>query len=382
VAHPSTTFLDDRFWRDVSSFTLRSQSLESDAGAVSELIGRKPFWTASFESDATSVELNSNTKVFVTGGSGFVGRELIAALRARGCDVAALARSPVATEAVVRQGAQPIAGDLSDVGVLAKGMAGCTAVIHAAANTSDWGPRKVFLESTVRGTEHVLEAAKSAGVARFVHIGTEAVLAGGKPIIDVNETAPYPEKPEGLYPWSKGLAERAVIGANSTSLETISVRPRFVWGRGDTSLLPQLLEAMRGGQWMWFGGGRYRTSTCHVRNLAEGALLALERGRAGEIYFLTDGAPVDFRTFLTDMAATQGVAAPQRSAPMWVARAMAAAGEAAWPALKLKGRPPLTRTAINLFFSEATVDDTKARTELGYTSHLSIADGLADMRAV
>jgi nucleoside-diphosphate-sugar epimerase len=327
------------------------------------------------------MNLTAGSKAFVTGGSGFVGRELIKALRARGCEVAALARSPTAMAAVSLSGAVPVAGDLSSVSALQSGMAGCETAFHAAAEVSDWGPREAFEEATVRGTARVLAAARAAGVSRLVHISTEAVLAGGAPIVDANETVPYPADPIGLYPWSKGIAERAVVAANTDGFTTMVVRPRFVWGHGDTSLLPQLVGAMRGGQWLWFGGGHHLTSTCHVRNVAEGALLAAERGEGGEIYFLTDGASVDFRDFITDMAATQGVIAPQRSAPMWVAHAAAAVGEAAWGTLKLKGRPPLTRTMVNLFFGEVTVDDRKAREWLGYRSHVSIAEGLAEMRA-
>ena len=327
------------------------------------------------------MELTPATRVFVTGGSGFVGRELIAALHARGCPVTALARSDLAADTVAAWGADPVRGDLSSLNVLAAGMTGCAAAIHAAADTRDWGKREDFMETNVRGTERVIEAARMAGVSRLVHIGTEAVLAGGAQIVDADETWPYPARPAGLYPWSKGLAEQAVLAANGPSLGTVSVRPRFVWGRGDTSLLPLLLGAMRAGQFAWFGGGHHLSSTCHVRNVAEGALLAIERGAGGQAYFLTDGRPVDLRLFLTEMAATQGVAAPQRSAPLWVARAMTAAGEALWGTLKLAGRPPITRTALALFFSEVTVRDDKARRDLGYTSHVGMAEGLAEMRA-
>ncbi len=112
---------------------------------------------------------------------------------------------------------------------------------------------------------------------RFVHIGTEAVLAGGGPIVRADETAPYPAVPNGLYPWSKGQAERDVIAANGGDFTTVSVRPRFIWGRGDTTLLPQITRAMQSGAWAWFGGGHQLCSTCHVRNVIEGTLLAAER---------------------------------------------------------------------------------------------------------
>jgi nucleoside-diphosphate-sugar epimerase len=324
--------------------------------------------------------LDGSTPVFVTGGSGFVGREVIAALVARGVPVRALARSGRAEAAVVAGGATPVHGDLSGLEAMRIGMQGAAVVVHAAAKVDLWGPRQEFARDTIEGTRNALRAAEAAGVARFVHVGTEAVLAGGPPILQADETWPYPAMPNGPYPWSKGQAERDVLAATMASFTTVSVRPRFIWGRGDTSLLPALLAAMQSGSWAWFDGGHHPSSTCHVRNVAEGILLAAERGRGGQAYFLTDGAPVDFRDFLTRMAATQGVVAPARQAPLWVARAVAACGEFAWNSFSLKGRPPVTRTMINLMFQEVTVNDRKARDELGYTGHVSIEQGLAELQ--
>ncbi len=324
--------------------------------------------------------LNETTPVFVTGGSGFVGGAAILELVARGIPVRALARSGAAAEKVRALGAAPVLGDLGGVEAMREGMQGCVAVIHAAAKVQDWGRREDYFAANIEGTRNALQAAREAGVQRFVHIGTEAVLAGGGPIVRADETAPYPAVPNGLYPWSKGQAERDVIAANGGDFTTVSVRPRFIWGRGDTTLLPQITRAMQSGAWAWFGGGHQLCSTCHVRNVIEGTLLAAERGGGGEIYFLTDGEPVDFRDFLTRLAATQGVVAPAREAPMWLLDAVAAGGELVWQGLSLAGRPPMTRTAVNLLFREVTVVDRKARNELGYTSHVSIEQGLEELR--
>jgi nucleoside-diphosphate-sugar epimerase len=325
--------------------------------------------------------LSSATPVFLTGGSGFLGRATIAALAERGVPVRALVRSEAAATTVTALGATPIQGDLSAEPAMRAAMEGVALVIHAAAKVGDWGPREDFAHITIEGTRATLRAAQAARVPRFIHIGTEAVLAGGHPIVNADETTPYPAHPNGLYPWSKGQAERDVIAANAPGFATISVRPRFIWGRGDTTLLPQLTAAMQSGAWAWFGGGTHLISTCHVRNVVEGIVCAAEAGQGGEIYFLTDGQPVQFRDFLTRLAATQGVMAPARHAPLWVANAVAATGEFAWTTFSLKGRPPLTRTAINLMFTEVTVLDRKARDTIGYTSHVSIAQGLAELAA-
>ena len=119
------------------------------------------------------------------------------------------------------------------------------------------------------------------------------------------------------YSRSKAMAEQVVLEEARGALEAMIVRPRFVWGRGDTTLLPLLVEGTRSGAFRWVGGGRQRTSTTHVDNTVEGLLCAAEHGRGGRIYFVTDGEPVVFRDFVGDLIATQGVTPPsgQRAHP-------------------------------------------------------------------
>ncbi|MGH8528785.1 MAG: NAD-dependent epimerase/dehydratase family protein [Nevskiales bacterium] len=320
-------------------------------------------------------------QVFVTGGSGFVGRNIIRALVARGDRVHALARSDAALQAVAALGAQGIRGDLHDLAAMQTGMKGCTVVFHAAAQVTDWGDPQLYHDINVRGTENVLTAARAAGVKRVVHISTEAVLANGMPLHNVDETRPRPDDALPRYPQSKGLAEAAVLKANGGGMHTVVVRPRFIWGRDDTSLLPQILAAVRQGKFMWIDGGRYLSSTCHIDNVVEGCLLAAEKGRPAGIYFLTDGVPVEFREFLTQLLATQGVAPGNKSLPRALAWTLAVISEAIWNLFRVKSPPPITRVVVNLIGQEVTVNDAKARRELGYQSKMSRAAGLADLVA-
>jgi nucleoside-diphosphate-sugar epimerase len=328
--------------------------------------------------DNAALSASPDKTAFVTGGAGFVGRQLIADLIARGWQVRALVRSPASAEVVRRRGAVPVMGDLADTAAMTDGMRGCGVVFHAAAKVALWGDWKDFERDTVQGTANVIEAARGAGVPTLVHVGTEAVLADGGPIIDADETRPIPAHPNGPYPRSKALAEQMVRAANGSELRTVVVRPRFIWGEGDTSLLPRLAAAMKAGTWIWFGDRHHRMSTCHVANVSHGMILAAERGQGGEVYFLTDGEPVDFAAFITRMVGTQGVTPPRWGAPLSVAEGIAAAAEAAWSVVgSLTGtEPPLTRTAVNLFFREVTVRDAKARRELGYAPVITIEEGM------
>jgi len=186
-----------------------------------------------------------------------------------------------------------------------------------------------------------------------------------------------------LYSSTKARAEEAVIEAGQIGLETVVLRPRFVWGRSDTTLLPVMTEMVRGGRFAWIGGGRHLTSTTHVDNAVEGLVLGAERGAPGGVYFVTDGEPVVFRDFITRLLATQGVTPPNRSIPAPVARVVAAAGETACRLLGSRShppRPPLTRLAVWVSALETTIDITRARTELGYTPVRTIEDGLEELR--
>lgn len=318
---------------------------------------------------------------FVTGGSGFIGGHLIRRLVADGWTATALARSDASAERVRAAGAEPVKGDLDDVEAMAAGARGCDFAFHAAAALGEWGRREDFVRGNVTGTEHALAACRKAGVNRFVHVGTEAALLVGQPLVNADEREPLRPDSKAHYSATKAMAERAVLDANGPDFETVVLRPRLVWGPGDTTILPALKEAVAAGRFAWIGGGRHRTSTTHVENVVEGLVLAATRGKPGNAYFVTDGEPVVFREFITDLLGTADVDPPGRSVPVAVARPLAAVAETIWGTLGRESAPPLTRLAVWLSAVECTIDISKARRELGYEPVRTIEEGLAELRA-
>ena len=260
-------------------------------------------------------------------------------------------------------------------------MDGAGVVVHAAAIVTG-GKRDYdrLHHANVQGTRNVVAAATAVGVPRLVHVSTEQVLLGGPPIVDADESWPYPEHPIGSYGITKAQAERHVLAA-PPALNAVAVRPRFIWGNDDSSILPALVAAARNGQLQWIAGGTYETSTCHVDNVVQGILDASEKGVAGRAYFLTDGAPVQFREFITALLDTQGVPAPTRSVPRPVAMLAAAAAEAFWSIARRPGAPPVDRVTLRVIGETCTVSDARARSELGYAPKVTREAGLADLRA-
>lgn len=322
-----------------------------------------------------------SSTAFVTGGSGFIGGRLIARLVGEGWAVRALARSPRSEAAVRELGAEPVAGDLDDVMAMTTGAQGSQYAFHAAAALGDWGRREEFERVNVAGSANVVAACRAAGVSRLVHVGTEAALMHGQPLVGVTEREPLAPHSPALYSATKARAEQVVLAGSRDGLDTVVVRPRLVWGAGDTTILPELIESVRSGQFRWIAGGRHLTSTTHVDNVVEGLLLGASRGGAGRAYFVTDGDPVVFREFVTDLLATQGVDVPDRQAPAALVRIVAACGEAIFGALRIRRPPPVTRLAYWLSALETTIDISRAREELGYRPVTSMADGMAELRA-
>jgi nucleoside-diphosphate-sugar epimerase len=316
---------------------------------------------------------------FVTGGSGFIGGRLIERLVSEGRPVRALARSDAAAARVEGLGAEPVRGELGDRAAMTAAAAGCEVAFHLAAHLGEWGPWEDFERGNVEGTGNALGACREAGVRRFVHCGTEAALMAGAPLVHVDETAPLRPDSRAPYPATKAKAEQAVREANGDGLETVVLRPRFVWGRGDTTLLPEMAATVEAGKWAWVGGGRNVTDTAHVDNVVEGLVLAAEKGQPGEAYFLTDDEPVVFREFVTAMLETQGIEAPDRSLPAWAAAPLARTCETAWKLLPLKGEPPMTTFRAWLLTQECTIDISKAKRELGYAPIVSRDQGLAEL---
>jgi len=217
-------------------------------------------------------------------------------------------------------------------------------------------------------------------VKRFVHISTESVLWRGQHLRDVDET--YPLAPNSPYPYAatKAQAEQIVQAVNTPEFETIILRPRFIWGPGDTTLLPVIEEMARQGQFMWIDHGRARTSTTHIDNLVHAIDLALTKGWPGQTYFILDDGVHTMRAMISGIAASRSVTLPDKSVPGWLADVIGATCETLWRVFALKGAPPLTRFGAMIMSRECVLKDDKARFEMGYKPVITVDAGLLGLR--
>jgi dihydroflavonol-4-reductase len=320
----------------------------------------------------------------VTGGSGFIGRHVVAALRRRGAGVRILDLAPPDDLAVEVEFAP---GSILDPDCLDAAMANVRRVYHLAGIAKLWSrDRSDFDRINAGGTEMVLRAAAAHRVERVVHCSTEAILLptrrGSRALIDETVRPALADMP-GPYTRSKLGAEQSVLAAVQGGLDALIVNPTVPIGPGDSNLTPP--AAMLS---MFLNGQSPAYLDCvlnlvDVRDVAAGMVLAAERGRSGERYIL-GGENVALRELLSLLEQISARPMPKRAVPGWVALASAAVAE--WVADFVTGRtPPATREGVRLALRSGPFDSHKARSELSYAprpARDALADAVAWLSAV
>jgi dihydroflavonol-4-reductase len=305
-------------------------------------------------------------KVFVTGGTGFIGGAVVRQLRGRGDEVVCLVRNPAKATAVVELGCETVAGDLSDVEAIRDGMEGCDAVIHAAAIYEVGIPasqRQAMRDANVGGTERVLGAARDAKIAKVVYVSTVGVFGdtGGKV---VDEAYEHPAKDfTSCYEETKWEAHQVAKRLIVEGLPCVIVQPGGVYGPGDTSSIGELLNQFLAGKMPLLPFPELGICLSHVEDIAAGILLGLDKGRPGEAYVIS-GPATTVREAIETVAKVSGRKAPKHAMPVPLMKAMIPIGPLVG---KLMGQPPNLRELISsadgvTFW--ASYD--KAKRELGY----------------
>ena len=255
-------------------------------------------------------------KVLVTGGSGFLGLALCRALRARGDTVVSLQRHH--SKALDALDVTQVLGALDDAEAVRRAVAGADAVLHNAAKASGWGAWDDFYRTNVTGTGVLLAEARAAGIRRFVYTSTPSVVhAGRRAVAGGNEIdTPYGTRFSAHYPHTKMLAERAVLAADAPDFATVALRPRLIWGPGDTQLLPRLAERARAGRLRFIGDGGNRMDCTYVDNVVQAHLQALDAlapgaACAGKAYFISNAEPKPIREIVNGLLAAAGAPWPR-----------------------------------------------------------------------
>ena len=308
--------------------------------------------------------------MLVTGATGFLGGAVARRLLQEGRAVRATGRNARRGAALTRLGAAFYQADLArDTDTLAVAIRGCDAVVHCAALSSAWGPRHAFVASNVTATAHVVEACRAADVRRLVHISTPSVSVSFEDCEGVDEAAPWPEPPATPYVGTKRIAEQLVSTAAQEGLEVVVLRPRALFGPGDTTLIPRLLRVTRSGSFPLPDGRDPLLDMTWIGDGVDAVCRAMDAPtrRPGGVYNISSGDPQRLSRVVSAFLA--GFGRPVRFRTVPLARALRLAGSLEWISRRLLGgrwEPPLTRFGVAQLTYSLTLDLRAAGQHLGY----------------
>lgn len=314
--------------------------------------------------------------VFVTGGTGFLGQALIRHLRSRGKEVRALIRTGSDTRALDLERLEVALGDVRDASSLRSGMAGCRAVVHAAALTDPAAKRRDLEAANVAGFRNVMDAAYRHKVRIVIHVSSFLALGPtGGAIADEAYRHP-PRKTQTELERSLAAADRLTGPYVSGGLPLCVVYPTLAYGPGPVTVgnvVSQLIIRRAMGR---FGtvpsSDETRWCLAYVEDIAEGVCKALERGAPGD-RFLLGGETLPLLQVFQLLEDVSGLAVPRRKRSL--AGTGARARFAEWGSrLVGRDRPP-TRLALELMRHDWAYSSDRAVERLGYTIH-PLKDGL------
>ncbi len=316
-------------------------------------------------------------RVLLTGGSSLLGAGVARVLRARGDDVRVLQRRPAPVAAEL--GLTEHLAELSDAAAVARALEGVEAVIHLAARVGVVGSAGQFHATNVVGTRTVLDAARTAGVSRFVFISSPSVAHSGSALAGTGADAANPTSAKGHYSRSKAQAELDVLSADAPGFVTIAIRPHLIWGPGDTQLVGRIVDRARSGRLALVGGGRALIDTTYIDNAVDAVVAALDHAPAGhgQAFVISNGEPRTVDELFERICSAGGVPAPTRSVPRSLAWAGGALAEGVWRLGRRTDDPPMTRFLASQLATAHWFDQRRARMVLDWSPRVSLEQGFA-----
>lgn len=319
-------------------------------------------------------------KILVTGGGGFLGKNLVKGLIARGHQVISFSRGHY--PAVVELGAKEIRGDIQNSAEIEKACQGVDAVFHVAGKVGVWGEYRDYYNINVAGTENVIRACRKNNISKLVFTSSPSVVFGKEDLLNVGEETPYPEQYVFHYGKTKALAEKLVMQANDQELATVSLRPHLIFGPGDQNLFPRVLKSAREGRLKIVGDGENLVDVIYVDNAVEAHLQAFDHldigsKNSGKTYFVGQERPVKLWELVNKILESNGIAPLQKKIKTKTAYKVGAILEGIYKVFGLKNDPPMTRFVAMQLGKSHYFKHENAKKDFGYHPKIDIDTALS-----
>jgi nucleoside-diphosphate-sugar epimerase len=316
-------------------------------------------------------------KTLVTGATGFLGGALARRLHSMGGDVTALGRNAAKLNQLESEGLRVLQHDLKEKDAMLAACKNQEIVFHCAALPSPWGNYEAFYQANVIGTRNVICGCEENKVKRLVHVSTPSLYFGYSSRTNVKETDELPE-PVSEYAATKILAEQEVDEAFARGLATITIRPRAIFGPGDTVIFPRLIPRLQSGRLPILGDGENVVDLTYIENVVDALLLCAESpaNTLGKKYNISNGEPVKIWKLVERICAELNLQPPQRKISYRAANAAATVLELIYTLIPTHPEPPLTRITVSMLLHSTTLDISAAKNELGYQPKVSVEEGV------
>ena len=312
--------------------------------------------------------------ILVTGGTGFLGQHLAQALKTQGHDVSILGRDFTRVKDLLAAGIRPISVDLRDETAVRQACRGMDIIYHAGALSAAWGKRSDFYAINVGGTQAVIAGCREHGIKRMIYVSSPSVVFAGKDVRNASEDVPYPRRFLSAYALSKKRGED-LVNAAASSMETVIIRPKAIFGPGDRTLLPQLLHVARHSRLPQIGNGQNLVDLTYVENVVHALLLALDAQAApGKTYTITNDEHIPLWDVIRQ--ALRHVDLPTNLRPIPLPAALAVAALMELQATLTGKEPLLTRYSAAILGCTQTYNIAAAKRDLGYEPRISVAEGI------
>ncbi len=327
-------------------------------------------------------------KALVTGAGGFLGGAIARALRDRGDDVRGFSRGEHSRLAA--HGIEQHQGNVVDREAVTAAASGVDIVFHVAAKVGAGGRTADYHATNVTGTANVVAACRECGVPALVFTSTPSVVSGVGDLEGVDESVGYATHHEADYGRTKAEAERLVLSSTSEEFNAVALRPPLLWGPGDTSLLPRVIERGRNGALRRIKGPPTLADITDIDDAVQAHLCAADRllagGEAahrisGRPYFVSSGEPVEIWDFLNGLLEAAGVSPVTKSVSPRTALMAAWVLEKIHALSGAKGDPRMSRWMVRQLTTARWFDISAARRDLGYDPKVSLQDGMRRLKA-
>jgi nucleoside-diphosphate-sugar epimerase len=313
----------------------------------------------------------------ITGATGLLGSHVAELLVARGERVRALVRPTSDTSFLRTLGVELVVGDLADGASLRRAVEGADVVYHCAARVGEWGPWRLFLEQIIDATRNLLDACRTVGVGRVLHVSSITVYGHPRPRPGLFTE----DEPLGQNLWIWDYYVRAKIAAEELCRAypgpwTV-VRPSWIYGPRDRTTLPRVLKAIDAGRVALIGKGDNLLNVVYAADVAEGVVAAANHPEAvGRAYNLSSAGEVTQRDFLDLLTDSLGRPRVRRRFPFGLAFYGGFLAEAIGRAIRLKRPPHITRYAVALVGRSTRFSIDRAREQLGWVPRTPVVEGL------